>query len=451
VSQFELNKEFLSQIKLAVEEENDKLIKQDISTLHPADIAEILDEVNMEEAKFIYQFLKPDAAAAVLVELEEDVREKFLKELSSQQIADSTKEMDSDDAADLISELPDNIQEEVISKIEDVEQASDIVDLLNYPEGTAGALMAKELIKVKETWTVLQCTKEMRKQAKNVDYVYTVYVVDNHEKLIGWLSLKKLLLTPEKTIVSKIVKKDVVSVKAKTPLEEVTSIMRKYDLVVLPVIDEIDRLLGRITIDDAVDVIQEEADKDYQMASGHTEVVDSGDSVFTLSRARLPWLLVGLLGGICGAKVIGLYEGQIQLYPEMAFFIPLIAAMGGNVGVQSSSIIVQGLANNTLGLDSILQRIWKELSVALINGLVCSVLILGYCLVFAESLNISLTVSCALFAVIIFAAAFGTFTPLVLNKYKIDPALATGPFITTFNDIVGLLLYFLIGIWMYGG
>lgn len=451
MSQFELNKEFLSQIKLAVEEENDKLIKQDISTLHPADIAEILDEVNMEEAKFIYQFLKPDAAAAVLVELEEDVREKFLKELSSQQIADSTKEMDSDDAADLISELPDNIQEEVISKIEDVEQASDIVDLLNYPEGTAGALMAKELIKVKETWTVLQCTKEMRKQAKNVDYVYTVYVVDNHEKLIGWLSLKKLLLTPEKTIVSKIVKKDVVSVKAKTPLEEVTSIMRKYDLVVLPVIDEIDRLLGRITIDDAVDVIQEEADKDYQMASGHTEVVDSGDSVFTLSRARLPWLLVGLLGGICGAKVIGLYEGQIQLYPEMAFFIPLIAAMGGNVGVQSSSIIVQGLANNTLGLDSILQRIWKELSVALINGLVCSVLILGYCLVFAESLNISLTVSCALFAVIIFAAAFGTFTPLVLNKYKIDPALATGPFITTFNDIVGLLLYFLIGIWMYGG
>ncbi|MCI5058763.1 MAG: magnesium transporter, partial [Flavobacteriales bacterium] len=424
MSQFELNKEFVGLVRAAVEEQNSKLIKKEVEKLHPADIADVLHEINMDEAKFVYSCLKSEIGAAVLVELDEDVREKFLKELSSQEIADSAKEMDSDDAADVIAELPDDIQEDVISRIDDVEQASDIVDLLNYPEGTAGALMAKELIKVKETWTVTQCTREMRKQAKNVDYVYTVYVVDDHDKLIGWLSLKRLLLTPDKTVVSKIVKRDVVSVRAKTPLEDVTSIMKKYDLVVLPIVDEIDRLLGRITIDDALDVIQEEADKDYQMASGHTEVVDSTDSVYTLSRARLPWLLVGLLGGICGAKVIGIYEGQIQLYPEMAFFIPLIAAMGGNVGVQSSSIIVQGLANNTLGLDSVLQKIWKELSVALVNGLVCSVLILGYCLVFSESLKISVTVSAAIFSVNNFAGNIGTLNPMVIKKYKIYPAMA---------------------------
>ncbi|MGD1845842.1 MAG: magnesium transporter, partial [Salibacteraceae bacterium] len=353
------------------------------------------------------------------------------------------------DAADMIGELPDEKQDEVISMLEDLEQASDIVDLLNYEEGTAGALMAKELIAVQEDWNVLTCAKEMRRQGEDIDFVYTVYVVDSAEKLIGTLSVKKLLITPTQVKVRSLYKPSVISVQTSTPQEEVANIMEKYDLVVLPVVDQLGRLVGRITIDDVVDVIKEEADKDYQMASGITQDVESTDSIWVLSRARLPWLLIGLAGGIFGARVIGVYEQDIQLHPEMAYFIPLIAAMGGNVGVQSSAIIVQGLANNTLGLEGMFSKLAKEFGVALLNGLVCSILILGYNLLFSDSLNLSLTVSIALLSVIIVAGLFGTFVPLALDRYKIDPALATGPFITTMNDILGLFIYFWIGRLMY--
>ena len=289
----------------------------------------------------------------------------------------------------------------------------------------------------------------MRKQATDIENVYTIYVVDKQEKLIGTLSLKKLLLAPDGSTVKDLYFEDVRSVKAYEMSDEIASIMEKYDLVVLPVVDELNRLIGRITIDDIVDVIKEEADKDYQMASGISESVDSTDSVRVLTRARLPWLLVGLLGGVLGALVIGQYESTLQIYPEMALFIPLIAAMGGNVGVQSSAIIVQGLANNSLGFDNLFQRLGKEFLVALLNGVVCSVLIFIYTLVYKDSNELAATVSVALVLVIIFAGLFGTFVPLMLDKYKIDPALATGPFITTMNDIVGLFIYFGIGHLMY--
>jgi magnesium transporter len=330
-----------------------------------------------------------------------------------------------------------------------VEQASVIVDLLSYPEDSAGGLMAKELIKVRADWSMLKCVKEMRKQAENIKNVYTIYVVDDFGRLIGTLSLKKLLLAPDGSKVRDLYYDEVLSVKAYETSEEIASIMEKYDLVVLPVVDELDRLIGRITIDDVVDVIKEEADKDYQMASGLSETVDSADSVRVLTRARLPWLLVGLLGGILGALVIDQYEDTLGLYPEMALFIPLIAAMGGNVGVQSSAIIVQGLANNSLGFQSLSYKLGKELLVALVNGLVCSALILAYTLLFKDSTDLAATVSVALVLVIIFAGLFGTLVPLMLDKYKIDPALATGPFITTMNDIVGLFIYFSIGHLMY--
>jgi magnesium transporter len=289
----------------------------------------------------------------------------------------------------------------------------------------------------------------MRKQAEDIDDVYTIYVVDSKEKLIGTLSLKRLLLAPARSTIEDLYNDDVRSVKAYEDAETVANIMEKYDLVVLPVIDKLDRLIGRITIDDVVDVIKEEADKDYQMASGISESVDSSDSVRVLTRARLPWLLVGLLGGIFGALVINQYEDQLQIYPEMALFIPLIAAMGGNVGVQSSAIIVQGLANNSLGFDGLWKRLGKEFLVALLNGFVCSVLILIYTIVVKDSYDLAATVSTALILVIVFAGLFGTFVPLMLDKYKIDPALATGPFITTMNDIVGLFIYFGIGHVMY--
>ena len=448
--QFELTKEYVSELQECLHDNLAAELLNEVNLLHPADIADICDELSPEEVVLLFQCLDREIATDVLVELEEDVREKLLKNLSSKEIAENfIDNMDSDDAADIMAELSDEKKDEVISAIPDAELASDIVDLLHYPEDSAGGLMAKELIKVRINWTLIQCLREMRKQAEDIEDVYTIYVIDIQDKLIGMLSLKKLLLAPNGATVKDLYFDEVRSVKAYEKSDDIASIMEKYDLVVLPVVDELNRLIGRITIDDVVDVIKEEADKDYQMASGISESVDSTDSVRVLTRARLPWLLVGLLGGILGALVIGQYEDTLQIYPEMALFIPLIAAMGGNVGVQSSAIIVQGLANNSLGFDNLIQRLGKEFLVALLNGLVCSVLIFIYTIVYKDSNELAATVSVALVLVIIFAGLFGTFVPLMLDKYKIDPALATGPFITTMNDIVGLFIYFGIGHLMY--
>ncbi|MEQ8909004.1 MAG: magnesium transporter [Vicingaceae bacterium] len=447
---FELTKEYIEQVKAALEADQKSDFLGAINELHPADIAEVFDNISADEGALLYPYLDREIASDVLIEMEEDVRENFLASLDPEEIARSFIEnMDSDDAADMLQELPDRKKDDVISNIDDAEQASDIVDLLHYPEDSAGGLMAKELIKVNVGWSIMKCVREMRKQAEDIQNVYTIYVVDDRDKLVGTLSLKRLLLAPTESKVKDLFYQDVLSVKAYEKSDEVAAIMEKYDLVALPVVDELDRLIGRITIDDIVDVIKEEADKDYQMASGITESVDSMDSVRVLTRARLPWLLVGLLGGIFGALVISQYEGQLEIHPEMALFIPLIAAMGGNVGVQSSAIIVQGLANNSLGFDGLFARLGKEFLVAILNGLVCSALILVYTLVFEDSLSLAASVSVALILVIIFAGLFGTFVPLMLDKYKIDPALATGPFITTMNDIVGLFIYFGIGHLMY--
>ncbi|MFB1021771.1 MAG: magnesium transporter [Vicingaceae bacterium] len=448
--QFELSKEYISELQECLNDNLKADLLNEVNQLHPADIADICDELETEEVVLLYQCLDSEIATDVLVELEEDVREKLLRNLSPKEIAENfIDNMDSDDAADIMAELSDEKKDEVISAITDIHLASDIVDLLLYPEDSAGGLMAKELIKVHINWTLIQCLREMRKQAEDIEDVYTIYVVDNLDKLIGTLSLKKLLLAPDGATVKDLYFEEIRSVKAYEKSDEIASIMEKYDLVVLPVVDELNRLIGRITIDDIVDVIKEEADKDYQMASGISESVDSTDSVKVLTRARLPWLLVGLLGGILGALVIGQYEDTLQIYPEMALFIPLIAAMGGNVGVQSSAIIVQGLANNSLGFDNLFQRLRKEFLVALLNGVVCSILIFAYTILYKDSNELAATVSVALVLVIIFAGLFGTFVPLMLDKFKIDPALATGPFITTMNDIVGLFIYFGIGHLMY--
>lgn len=449
--QFELTKRYIEELKNLIQAGEEKKVLQLIGDLHAADIAEIYDEISIEEAKFLFLLLDGETAADVLAELDEDDREKFLKVLPSDVIARQfIEKMDSDDAADVIADLSEEKKEEVLLHIDDVDQAGEIVELLAYEEDTAGGLMAKELIKVNENWTILTCLKEMSKQAADVDEVYYVYVVDDNDILKGTVSLKRMLLSQNRSKIKDISNTDVISVKTNTPSEEVANIMKKYDLVALPVIDSIGRLLGRITIDDVVDIIKEEAEKDYQMASGISEDVESTDNVWLLTRARIPWLLIGLLGGVLVAKVIGLYEIDLGMYPEMAFFIPLIAAMGGNVGVQSSAIIVQGLANNTLGIESTFTKLMKELTVAGINGITLSGLIFLYNILATDSFALTLTVSIALFSVIIFASFFGTFIPLLLDRMKIDPALATGPFVTTLNDIMGLFIYLLIGRILYG-
>lgn len=444
--QFELTRKYLDDLREAILLNNEETLLDLVTDLHAADIGEILSELDTKEATVLYKVLDANMASDVLTYMEEEERENFLRSLSSKEIAEQFMDnLDSDDAADMLSMFPQEQKEEIISMIEDKQQARDIVDLLHYEEGTAGALMAKELIAVNINWSVSTTVKEMRKQAEAIDQVFTVYVVDDDDILVGRLPLKKLLITPLKAQIADIYDPKIRSVKVDADQEDIANIMEKYDLVVLPVVDELGRLQGRITIDDVVDVIKEEAEKDYALASGISGSVESTDSIYTLTRARLPWLLIGLFGGVMGARVIELYEGDLQLYPEMAFFIPLIAAMGGNAGVQSSAIIVQGLANNSLGFSGLGAKLGKEFMVGLVNGLVCSLLIFGYNFFFNDSMNLSITVSCALLSVVVFATLFGTFVPLALDKYDIDPALATGPFITTVNDVLGLFIYFWIG------
>ncbi len=448
--QFELTNDFLELLKEDIERLDSDTVAAKVGELHPVDIAEILDEVNLREAQFIFNLLDDELGSEVLVELDEDVRERFLASLTDEEIAEYVDQLDTDDAADLIGELPEDRQEDVLAQVDDDEQASDIAQLLAYDEDSAGGIMAKELIKVNVNWPIVNCVREMRKQAEDVDQVFTVYVVDDNDVLLGIVSLKKMLLSSTRALIKDIYKEGIRSVEAHTKAEDVAKLMEKYDLVVVPVVDEEHRLLGRITVDDVMDVVREETSKDYQMMSGISENIETTDNVLVMSRARLPWLLVAMFGGIAGAMVIGNYEEELQLNPQMAFFIPLVVAMGGNVGIQSSALIVQGLANDTLSKDGMVKRILKELIVGLINGLACTAVLMAYSFLFSYPLALSLTIGASLLAVILFAAAFGTFMPLTLNRMKIDPALATGPFITTSNDIIGLLFYFMIGRLMYG-
>ncbi len=446
----ELTREYISELRKIIEVRNDKAAIEKLEQLHPADIAEIYENLSKEEATYLFLLLDPEKASDVLVELEEDDREKFLEALPSDVIASQfIDHMESDDAADVIGDLAEKKKQEVLLHIDDVEQAGDIVDLLSYDEDTAGGLMAKELIRVNEKWGVTTCIREMRKQAKDLDEIYYIYVVNDENVLLGILSLKALLLASASTMIRDIYDAEVRSVQTDADSEEVAQIMEKYDLIVLPVTDSIGRLMGRITIDDVVDVIRDEAEKDYQLASGITADVETTDSPARLSRARLPWLIIGLLGGIIVAAVIGKFEEDIQINPEMAFFIPLIAAMAGNVGIQSSAIIVQGIASNSLGFESTYRKLGKELVVSLLNGIILSGILFLYNYFVSNNLALTFTVSSSLFVVIIFAALFGTIIPLLLHRMKIDPALATGPFITTMNDIMGLFIYFLMGRVLY--
>ena len=442
--EFKISREFLSEIEQLISENKSQELLLLLEDIHFADIAEIMEELDDYGAAYIFNTLDSEKTAEILLELDEEVREKILRNLSPKEIAEELDELRTDDAADIIAELPQYKKEQVISELEDVEHAKDIVDLLRYDEDSAGGLMGKELVKVNENWNVLTCVKEMRAQAENVSRVHSIYVVDDEERLKGRLSLKDLLTTSTKTPISDVYIKKVDYVKVDTKDVEVARIMQKYDLEAIPVVDELGRLVGRITIDDIIDVIKEEADKDYQLAAGISQDVEADDSILELTKARLPWLVLALFGGFISVHVLGIFEPVMDLHPELFFFTPLIAAMAGNVGVQSSAIIVQGLANNTI-IGPVVERLLKELSLSLLNGVILSVILLaGSYFLLGYEIHVGYTVSIALLSVIIMASLIGTFIPIILNKYGVDPALATGPFITTSNDILGILTYFTI-------
>ena len=441
--QFEVNKESIANIKQLILNDNHDAIAHMMEELHYADIAEILDELNFDDAIYIFKLLDSEKTSDILTELDDDIRDKILQALSSKEIAEEIDELETDDAADIIADLPDEQKEEVIGHLEDVEHAKDIVDLLRYDEDTAGGIMGKELIKVYEDWNMFTCIREMRKQAENIDKVHTVYVVDDHEILKGRLSLKSMLTTSTKTPIKEIYNDQIISVKVDDKDEEVAQIMQKYDLVVVPVVDEMGRLVGKITIDDVVDIIKEEADKDYQMAAGLSDDVEADDSIFQLIKGRLPWLILGLLGSLGAVTIMQSFQSIMANpnYKALFFFTPLIAAVAGNVGVQSSAIMVQGLANNNIK-GSIFKRLFKEVSISVINGILLSILIILFGEIFNYDFIFTVAVSVSLVSVIVIASLIGTFVPLLLDKQGIDPALATGPFITTSNDIFGILIFF---------
>ncbi|MDZ4667875.1 MAG: magnesium transporter [bacterium] len=450
MEKLQVDNALIKQFRHWFSEESITKLKDQLESMYSQDIASVINRLEKGEARLVMNALQKEVVVEVLVEMEEHARESFLAAYSPREIAiEFVEKMDSDDAAYILNHFSNSAKEEIISQLQDIEFASSLLNLIKYEDETAGSLMAVELVKVYEDWTVKQCIDEIRLQAENVEILLVVFVVDNLERLVGIITLKNLILAQPESFISKVLNKEFISVSATAKVEEVARITKKYDLVSLPVVDTLGRLVGRITVDDVVDLITEEADEDYQLMSGITEDVDATDKVWILARARLPWLVIGLMGGIASSRFLGLYEDQIMIHPEMAFFIPLIAAMGGNVGVQSSAIVVQGLANDTLGTRNIGQRILKELRVALINGLICSLLILAYNLAFHDSYELAVTVSIALITVIIFASVFGTFIPMFLNSLKIDPAIATGPFITTSNDLLGIVIYFSIGRMLY--
>lgn len=438
-----MNNDDLTNVSDLIENKESEKLKEILKDLHPADIAELCNELDAEDARFIYLLLDNEKAADVLIEMDEDARKRFLDLLPSETIAKRFVDyMDSDDAVDIIREMDEDKQEEVLSHIEDIEQAGDIVDLLKYDEDTAGGLMGTEMVTVNENWSMPECLKEMRLQAEKLDEIYYVYVIDDEDRLQGVFPLKKMITSPSVSKVKHVMRKDPISVHVDTPIDEVVQIIEKYDLVAAPVVDSIGRLVGQITVDDVMDEVREQSERDYQLASGLSQDVETDDNVMRQTSARLPWLLIGMLGGIGNSMILGNFDTTFAAHPEMALYIPLIGGTGGNVGTQSSAIIVQGLANSSLDAKDTFKQVAKEAVVAVINATIISLLVYIYNFIrFGATATVTYSVSISLFAVVMFASIFGTLVPMTLEKLKVDPAIATGPFISITNDIIGMMLY----------
>ena len=444
----EFTPEYIDTIRGIIGEHDDERARKALADLHPADIAELYQDLDLEEAEYLYQLLDDETAAEVLMELDNDDRHKILEDMPAEMIAKQIDHLDTDDAVDLIQQLDEEDRDEILSHIDDVEQAGDIIDLLQYDEDTAGGLMGTEMLVVNENLSMPECIKELRTQAEDMDEIYYVYVVDNDYKLRGVLPLKKLITHPSVSKIKHVMEVDPACVKDDTPIDEVAHDFEKYDLVAMPVVDSIGRLLGRITVDDIMDEVRESSERDYQLASGLSSDVDADDSIFAQTKARIPWLLIGIASGILASIILSGFEAQLQAVTALALFIPIIGGTGGNVGVQASAIVVQGLANGSLDIREFSRQLGKEFLIGLLNASVITSVILVYNLIVMPSqLAVTLSVAVSLFVVVMFATILGTVVPLTLEKLHINPALATGPFIQISNDIVGLLIYVGISTW----
>ena len=442
---FELSKEIIQEISQLISSNKNKEIKKIVDGIHYADLAEIINELDFNQRVYLIKLIDSDKTSDVLTEVDEDVREKILETLSVKEIAGEIKELDSDDAVDILSDLSDEKQEKVISFIKDESKTENIRELLNYEEDSAGGLMAKELISVSENWSVLKCLREIRRQAKDITRVHSIYVLNRKKVLIGRLSLKDLITSPSKSKIQEIYIPKVDYVNVNDSADDVAKLMSKYDLEAIPVVNDNIELLGRITIDDIVDYIKDEAEEDYRLAAGISNDVEADDSILDLTKARLLWLILGLFGGLGSVFILESFE-SIMASKELRalfFYTPLIAAMAGNVGVQSSAIVVQGLANDVIK-GSLISRLLKEIGLTIINGLILSLILIVFGSIINQPIDMSIAISSSMILVMIVAALIGTSVPIILNKFRIDPAIATGPFITTGNDVVGILLFFYI-------
>lgn len=444
----EYTPEYLEHIRSIIQGDDKEQALKELADLHPADIAELYQNLELGEAEYLFRLLDDETAADVLMELDEDDRMKLISAMPAEEIAKQIDHLDTDDAVDLIQQLDEEEREEILAHIDDVEQAGDIIDLLKYDEDTAGGLMGTEMIVVNENWSMPECIKEMRMQAEEVDEIYYIYVVDNDYKLRGIFPLKKMISHPSVSKIKHVMETDPVSVKADTPIDDVALDFEKYDLVAMPVVDSIGRLLGQITVDDVMDRVRESSERDYQLASGISSDVDADDSILAQTKARIPWLLIGIASGILASLILSGFEAQIQAVTALALFIPIIGGTGGNVGVQASAIVVQGLANGSLDIKEFSKQLGKEILIGLLNATIISGVILIYNLIMLPSdLAVTLSVAVSLFIVVMFASLLGTIVPLTLEKLHINPALATGPFIQISNDILGLIIYVGISTW----
>lgn len=445
IKSFELSKEYLESLREGIETQDNAFIRDSLEGVNVADIAAILDELNMDEALYVLRLLEPVVSADILIELDEDSLIKVIREMEPLELAALIDQMESDDAVDILILMPIKEREEVISHLQEKEKSANILDLLRYDEDTAGGLMAKEFIKANKNWNVVQTIDEIRRQAEKVEKIYSIYVVDNKQHLLGRVSLKRIILAASDTKIADIYDPDIISVPTYMDGEDVAEIMRKYDLESVPVVNAKQKLLGRITVDDILDLIREQSEEDIQAMTGYSDDVEESDSVFKISKARLPWLLIGVVGGLMGSRIIGLFEDGLSKYIALASFIPLVGATGGNVGIQSSSLVVQTLASKSVFDDTPWQRFIKGLLIALVNGLVVGVFVFAVVyFIYGFDAIFGVTVGLALFCVVLLASFMGTVTPLALNRFGINPAIASGPFITTANDLIGLAVYFLV-------
>lgn len=450
----DVDSELVSDISTLIESGQQAMVLNILADLHPADLAIIVSHINKDLARQVLHWLPVETAAEVLAELDDDYRAELADAIPNERLTAMIDELDTDDAVDVLADLPHELAHQIIPELEDAE---DVKELLAYEEESAGGLMATEFVSVLRNQTVAQATEVVRTHADEIREIFAVFVIDDLDRLVGIVTMKKLLLSPAHVLISDIMKEDIISVPTSMDQEEVARLMERYDLVTMPVVDLDGCLVGRITIDDIVDVIRDEAEEDIQRMSGVAGGEEATDSILRITRGRLPWLLVGLAGASLAALVIISFEESLAAASILAGFIPIVMATAGNAGIQSSAIAVQGLASGDVWASDITRRLGKEFSVAMLNGLAASI-VLGLAIlvlggVFAERLGdpvkLAYTASLALLIVIVIATTIGAMTPLLLDKMNIDPAIATGPFITTSNDILGILVFFLLADWLY--